>query len=102
MPDNDFATTVSRAVELVLNEIRTDVVDGLYEEADGDALSSFGMLHDFVDANDYIQQAYDEFCPAPWRWSGQNDQSWYRFMEWNNAVTDGVDALLYQRPIPTA
>jgi hypothetical protein len=54
---NDTQLTI--AAVRVLSEVLDDIEAGLYEE--GAILAGFSDLHDFVDANEYIDAAAQEF-----------------------------------------
>jgi hypothetical protein len=77
--------TAQRAKK-VFDLIRTDIEAGLYDHAPGRPieLGSWLDLHDFVDANEYLEEvcgedaAYDEY----------------------DAVSYLVDVLLFENPIP--
>lgn len=89
-------SSISEALGFVLDEIGRDVADGLYEDAY--ELGSFGMLHDYVDANDYITAASEQFCAFH---DGTATEAGYlRWLEWANALTDALDTALFKSPIP--
>lgn len=89
--DFDYDTAATPEVEAVLAAIRADVREGLYANATA-PLSSFTVLHDYVDANEYLDAA------CPWRdgdcWDDWNDRI--------NALSDAVAAALAADPIPVA
>ena len=89
-------SSISGALGFVLDEIRRDVAEGLYEDAY--ELGSFGMLHDYVDANDYLTAASERFCRFHDRTG--TEEGYMLWLEWTNELTDAVDTALYRKPIP--
>jgi hypothetical protein len=88
-------TTVTTAAAFVLAAIRRDAAEGLYEDAG--RLESFGMLHDYCDANDYIIEASEKFCPFPDDWV--DEEGYLLWHGWQNEVADAVDTALFHEPV---
>jgi len=87
--------TVTTATAFVLTLIRRDIGNGIYEDAD--RLDSFSILHDYCDANDYILEAAEQFCPLPWNPDAEADHLLWQ--DWVDEVADKVDTLLSGQPI---
>jgi hypothetical protein len=87
--------TATEAVHFVLAEIRRDVVDGLYEGED--RLDSFMVLHDYCDANGYIIEAAEKFCPHD---AAVDDNLLWQ--EWCDEVAMLVDTALAELPLVVA
>ncbi len=80
-------TLIAEHANGVLELIKRDIADGLYESTDPVTLDGFMVLHDFVDANDYVLEVLG--------WLPFEDTEW----EFVNAITDAVDTLLFKQPI---
>ena len=80
-------TLIAEHANTILALIRRDIKDGLYEDTDPVVLDGFMVLHDFVDANDYVLEVVG--------WLPFEDGEWDYF----NAITDAVDTLLHEQPI---
>lgn len=78
-------TLIAEHANGILDLIRRDISDGLYDH--GTVLDGFMVLHDFVDANDYVLERVG--------WLPFEDGEWDYF----NAITDAVDTLLHEQPI---
>jgi len=80
------ATLTAERAKKVFDLIRTDIEAGLYDHAPGlpTELASFTDLHDFVDANDYLEEVCGE------------DATYEEY----DAVSYLVDILLSENPIP--
>lgn len=89
--------TVTDAVDWVIAEIRRDVADGRYEGAD--LLDSFSLLHDHLDANDYLIHAAEHLCAHAW--DPDSEETHLLWQEWTDQVADAVDTLLNEQPIAT-
>lgn len=81
----------------VYERIDMDVMDGYYDGAD--QLDSFMILHDYLDANDYLIEAAEQHFADP---IGETDESWDRASRWMDQLAADVDALLSARPIAVA
>lgn len=78
------------AVEHVLDAIRDDINDLVYDGAE--PLDSFAALHDTVDANEYLLAAADAFCPHD---PIVSTEEWY---VWVSELAALVDADLARHP----
>ena len=80
-------TIIAEHANNILNLIRRDIKDGLYEDTEPVVLDGFMVLHDFVDANDYVLEVVG--------WLPFEDGE----LDYFNAITDAVDTLLNGQPI---
>jgi hypothetical protein len=88
-------TSITKATAFVIEQIRQDFAEGLYKAAN--RLDSFTMLHDYCDANDYIIEAAEKFCPFS---DNPNEEDNHLFwQDWSNEVCDAVETLLSTQPI---
>ncbi|HEY7823672.1 MAG TPA: hypothetical protein VIG24_12595 [Acidimicrobiia bacterium] len=90
-----MTNTVDSATAFVIAQLRRDIADGIYEDAE--LLDSFSILHDYCDANDYILQAAEQFCRLPWNPDAEADHLLWQ--DWVDEVADAVDTLLSKQPI---
>jgi hypothetical protein len=88
-------STVAEAAAWVISEIRRDIADERYEGAD--LLDSFCLLHDYLDANDYLISAAEQFCAYPN--DSDSEDIHVLWQDWTDAVADAVDTLLHEQPI---
>ena len=88
-------TVPTTAVEHVLDEIARDIADGIYEDAV--ALDSFAVLHDYVDANDYLILTAERFCPHTW--DPEFEDTHMLWQEWVDDLAVLVDARLVAEPM---
>jgi hypothetical protein len=87
-------STVAEAAAWVISEIRRDIADERYEGAD--LLDSFCLLHDYLDANDYLISAAELFCTHA---KPDSEDTYLLWIDWTDAVADAVDTLLHEQPI---
>ena len=81
------------AVDHVLDQIREDINDLVYDGAE--PLDSFGVLHDYVDANEYLLAAAEAFCPHE---PTGSTEEWEVWNGWVSELAAEVDADLARHP----